>query len=78
MWQKGPLPKDTYGWGGVVPVWAKGTGFHFADFKGDHVKIVPSGRTVQPEEVLMYDNSLTLPPGQYHGEEQSKPASEQQ
>jgi hypothetical protein len=64
-WQKGPLPPDTWNWGGVVPVGEKG-GFFFADFQGDHVTIVPDsntyGRTLQAHEVAWYDNSLTLPP----------------
>lgn len=62
-WQKGPLPKDTYGWGGVAPV-GLGTGFFFADFCGDKVKVVGGADNLElkPEEVAYYDNSLTLPP----------------
>lgn len=37
-WKQGPLPKDTWGWGGVVPVGQSGSGFFFADFKGDRVR----------------------------------------
>ena len=64
-WKKGPLPKNTYGWGGVVPFDVT-TGFYFADFCGDHVKTITHkpefNRTLQPHEVSWYDNSLELPP----------------
>jgi hypothetical protein len=63
-WKKGPMPPDTYNWGGVVPVGEDtGTGFYFADFCGDHVKIVPDGRVLKAHEVACYDNGLELPPG---------------
>jgi hypothetical protein len=62
-WQKGPLPPDTYGWGGVVPFDFKAPGFFFADFAGDHVVTCPDGRVLQPHEVAQYDNSLALPEG---------------
>jgi hypothetical protein len=63
-WKKGPLPADTYNWGGVVPVGEeKGFGFYFADFCGDHVKICPDGRVLKADEVALYDNSLELPMG---------------
>ena len=65
-WRKGPMPKNTYGWGGVVPVdFAQTGGFFFADFFGDHVKVIGLNgqeRTLKPEEVEWYDNSITLPP----------------
>lgn len=61
-WQTGPLPPDTYNWGGVVPVGDESTGFYFADFHGDHVKVCPDGRALKADEVAFYDNSLTLPP----------------
>jgi hypothetical protein len=63
-WKKGPLPPDTYGWGGVVPTWDKVLcgGFYFADFKGDHVTLAAGGSEVKAEDVAWYDNSLTLPP----------------
>lgn len=63
-WKKGPMPADTWNWGGVVPVDHQGTGFYFADFKGDHVLLCPGSRTLQPEEVAWYNNALTLPPGE--------------
>jgi hypothetical protein len=63
-WKKGPLPKNTYGWGGVVPTDMTGVGFYMADFCGDKVKIVGNGdsRTLSADEVRYYDNSITLPP----------------
>ena len=62
-WKKGPLPKDTYYWGGVVPIGENNNGgFYFADFKGDHVEIVQTGRVLQADEVAWYDNSLELAP----------------
>ncbi len=68
-WREGPLPLDTWGWGGVVPIGENsGTGFYFADFCGDHV-MIPDGKDgkgdlrVEPAQVARYDNSLTLPPG---------------
>lgn len=64
-WKKGPLPENTYGWGGVVPVGmgqAAG-GFYFADFCGDHVRVVDdSGSKLKPHEVEWYDNSITVAP----------------
>jgi hypothetical protein len=60
-WKQGPLPADTWGWGGVT-LKDTGMGFYFADFKGDHVTICPGERDVKADEVVMYDNSLTLPP----------------
>ena len=66
-WKTGPLPPDTYGWGGVVLVGQKGSGFYFADFCGDHVKTIPGDteywRRVAPHEIALYDNSLEAPPG---------------
>lgn len=70
-WKRGPLPFNTWGWGGVVTI-INGVsslpGFFFADFRGDHV-ILPhnepnkgDGRRVELSQVLWYDNSLTLPP----------------
>lgn len=64
MWKPGPLPKNTYMWGGVV---TKGltSGFYFADFCGDHVKLIGCGKdneVVKAEDVLWYDNSIELPP----------------
>ena len=61
MWQKGPLPPDTWMWGGVTP---KGTtgGFWFADFCGDHVKTVPEGKILKADEIEWWNNCLDLPP----------------
>lgn len=68
-WKRGPLPADTYMWGGVVPhinadgTPFKGDGFYFADFCGDHVIICPDGRKLLAHEVAMYNNCLELPSG---------------
>jgi hypothetical protein len=61
-WKSGPLPPETWNWGGVVPTnQGPDGGFFFADFCGDHVKMVETGRILQPDEVALYDNSLQLP-----------------
>lgn len=63
-WKKGPLPPNTWFWGGVVLVGDNlSGGFYFADFCGDHVLLPPVGkddftRYVKPEEVLWYNNGL--------------------
>lgn len=62
-WKTGPLPADTYGWGGVVPVdMVESGGFLFANFCGDTVEASLGSRILKPFEVAYYDNSLTLPP----------------
>lgn len=70
MWRKGPLPPGTYMWGGAVPVDEEtGYGFYFADFAGDHVVLVGTGKDGAPDRVLKahevawYNNALDLPPG---------------
>ena len=68
-WQRGPLPPDTFNWGGVVPK-GGGEGFYFADFMGDHVLACPGDvnqQRIEPVDVEWYDNSLTLPPGSAKG-----------
>lgn len=63
-WKEGPLPPNTYGWGGVVPADMGGQdAFYLADFKGDSVECIPTGRVLRADEVAKYDNSLTLPSG---------------
>ncbi len=62
MWRPGPLPPNTWMWGGVVPKGETGSGFYFADFQGDTVKTVPDGRVLKADEVAYYDNGLELPP----------------
>lgn len=62
MWQHGPLPTNTYGWGGVVPMELEKPGFYFADFCGDHVIICPGGKRLEADQVYMYNNSLDMPP----------------
>lgn len=65
-WKPGPLPPDTYNWGGVTTADAAG-GFYFADFCGDHVMCPgadPDGtaKRVEAADVVLFNNSLTLPP----------------
>lgn len=62
-WKKGPLPPNTYFWGGAV-VSNDTSGFQFADFCGDHVKLDTRNGwlRVEPADVKMYNNCLTLPP----------------
>ena len=63
LWRRGPMPHDTWFWGGVVvrsnlvP-----DGFHFADFQGDHVILIPGGERIKAEDILWYNNLLHLPP----------------
>lgn len=66
-WQPGPLPPGTYCWGGVA-LYANQPVFQFADFCGDHVKLIPSGKVVQPDEILWFNNDLDLPPPWKQGE----------
>lgn len=62
MWKQGPLPPNTWNWGGVVLKGDKPSrGFFFADFCGTHVKLV-DGMVIQADQVAMYDNGLELPP----------------
>ena len=61
-WKPGPLPPDTWFWGGVVPKGEK-SGFYFADFCDDHVKTCPGGDIIKAADVEWYDNDIRLPPG---------------
>lgn len=61
MWRHGPMPPDTWNWGGVILSGQDPRGFHFADFCGDYVRLVPDGRIVKPEEIGYYNNSIHLP-----------------
>jgi hypothetical protein len=60
-WRRGPMPPNTYHWGGVVPKGMKG-GFLFADFHGDHAVMIPGGEKVAGADVAWFNNSLELPP----------------
>jgi hypothetical protein len=61
-WKKGPLPKGTFNWGGVMVKGTSATGFHFADFCGDHVKLpMSNNKRVEAQDVAYYDNSLEVP-----------------
>ena len=66
-WKKGPLPKDTFNWGAVVPYekasgepWPK-DGFMFASFEGDKARLTDD-RVLKAHEVKYYDNSIEMPP----------------
>lgn len=66
-WKEGPLPPDTYGWGGVVLKGEEGQGFRFADFCGSfvllpHFALGERPTYVRADEIAFYDNSLELPP----------------
>ncbi len=62
-WKNGPLPADTWGWGGVVKNGeSPAMGFYFASFEGDHAVIFPDKEKVPADKVAKYDNSLELPP----------------
>jgi hypothetical protein len=61
MWQKGPLPPNTWMWGGVVKRGESTLGFRFADFHGDHVTTVPGGERIEAADVAFYNNALSLP-----------------
>ena len=64
-WKKGPLPPNTWQWGGAIPQPGQGDmGFYFADFKGDHVIInpdTPNAKRVEAWEVAFYCNCLEIP-----------------
>jgi hypothetical protein len=71
-WKKGPMPADTFGWGGIVSTsdvtvkeLEEGSytgGFQFADFRGDHILLpMQENRRVEAENIAFYNNSITLP-----------------
>lgn len=62
-WKKGPLPPNTFNWGGVIPVGDDiKFGFFFADFKGNHVILVDGQNTrLEAHQVGWYNNCLELP-----------------
>lgn len=63
-WKPGPLPPDTWAWGGVVLVGdSPSAGFQFADFCGDHVMTCPDGKRIEAADVALYNNCLELPTG---------------
>jgi hypothetical protein len=66
-WKKGPLPPNTWDWGGLVDKdFAKGSGFYFADFRGDHATVYkgefPAKVRIEAADILWYNNSIKLPP----------------
>jgi len=62
-WKKGPLPANTWQWGGVMLQGEGTNSLWFADFCGDHVKLF--GRKDKPRaearEIAYYNNSLVSP-----------------
>lgn len=56
-----------------MPADHEGDGFFFADFCGDHVRIMDGSprerqRVLRADEVRWWDNALTLPPdSRFHG-----------
>lgn len=72
-WKKGPLPKGTWGWGGVVQEDQDPRhGFQFASFAGLHAEIFPNGYgspvRVEANDIAYYDNSLQMPINQHMAE----------
>lgn len=66
-WQKGPLPENTWGWGGVVPHGLGDNlgGFCFADFHGDRVKVIGAKEGeewLEAHEIKYFNNCLGLAP----------------
>lgn len=71
-WKRGPLPPDTWGWGGVVPTddaeLRQSGGFYFADFRGDKVIAKPdddSAFTLKGADVAWYNNAIRFLPPAY-------------
>jgi hypothetical protein len=64
-WKQGPLPPNTFNWGGVVKAGDNPrTGFYFADFKGSSVEIHKGDGTtekLEPHQVGWFNNCLTMP-----------------
>lgn len=63
-WRRGPLPPNTWHWGGVVCRDTPKGYFHFANFCGDHAKLIPDDTVIEREDVLWYDNGIEEPPGE--------------
>lgn len=64
-WQQGPLPANTWNWGGVVLVGASKLGFYFADFHGDHVILnpgTPNAERIEADQVGWFNNAIDMPP----------------
>lgn len=64
-WKRGPLPEDTYGWGGIVREDRDPEhGFEFASFVGDHVQVFRNGQLeerVEGYDIAYYNNDIQLP-----------------
>jgi hypothetical protein len=62
MWRQGPLPPDTYFWGGVVTKEIDGQGtWYWCCFRGDHAMTSDEQR-IEADEVVWYNNSINEPP----------------
>lgn len=67
-WRKGPLPKNTYGWGGIVTKDCPDGFFLYADFCGDYAMTFTTEKghlttqRVEAADILLWDNALTEPP----------------
>jgi hypothetical protein len=62
-WKPGPLPPNTYHWGGVQLKGEEGRySWHFADFRGDHV-ILPAegGKRVEKDDIILFNNAIHCP-----------------
>jgi hypothetical protein len=66
-WKKGPLPAETWGWGGVTVKGDAGQGFYFGDFQGDKVVLCPEGRVLKADEVGQYNNAIQDLPANVKG-----------
>lgn len=62
-WRKGPLPADSWYWGGLVPADLHGSGFYYADFRGDHAILTPGDRKIEAADIAWYNNCIDMPPG---------------
>jgi hypothetical protein len=62
-WQRGPLPEDTWGFGGVVSREMPPGSFDFAEFRGGYVLAIDENlRVIPAADVVWYDNSMHAPP----------------
>lgn len=62
-WKKGAPPMGTFNWGGVMIEGEATSGFHFADFHGDHITLPMDGnRRVEFYDVAFWNNCLSMPP----------------
>lgn len=60
-WKPGPLPPETWNWGGVVKKGDDPQGFYFADFHGDYVVLLHNNERLEADQVAFYNNGIKLP-----------------